>query len=317
MANTHYTDSYEMCRVEGCTSKTHSLGYCSMHYLRMRQFGYCGPHSLTCQQCGKHFASERKKKYCSVQCNSTAQNRKSGMIPLAEHKLKVRSEHNYFTCICCGKESHRRMSGTSHAKGYQNKFCSMACRSEHAMNVRYAIGGKEHGKQIRRLLLALGKIAAVKHAQELKDEKANSSCIKCGSPVGYRMGPCRKYCNRCSDMISKQHKKAANRARKQYLRALRHGVNAEIINPLEILERDGWRCQICGVSTPKSRRGTLHRNAPEVDHIVPLSRGGEHRRNNLQCACRACNGKKSNRMVVGQMGLFSTVGGAAPASAAL
>jgi 5-methylcytosine-specific restriction endonuclease McrA len=319
MADSNYNGSSPLttCSVDGCDRAPHSLGVCSRHYQRMREHGYYGEHNLTCKQCGCGFTSEHMQKYCSKQCSGTAQNRKAGMLPWDEHKQKIRSEHNYFTCICCGRESHRRMSGTSNDKGYQNKFCSMACRSEHARSIRESIGGKEHSRHIRRLLLTISKIAAVKRAQELKDEKASSLCIKCGSPVGYRMGPCRKYCNTCSDLVSKQYKKEANRTRKQYLRALRHGANAERINPMEILERDGWRCQICGVSTPKSRRGTLHRNAPEVDHIIPLSRGGEHRGNNLQCACRACNGMKSNRTVVGQMGLFSKIGGADQASTTL
>jgi len=34
-----------------------------------------------------------------------------------------------------------------------------------------------------------------------------------------------------------------------------------------------------------------------IDHIVPLSRGGEHRIGNLAPACRACNLAKSNKFI--------------------
>jgi 5-methylcytosine-specific restriction endonuclease McrA len=37
-------------------------------------------------------------------------------------------------------------------------------------------------------------------------------------------------------------------------------------------------------------------NAPQVDHVVPLSRGGEDVLENCQVLCRACNRKKSNRV---------------------
>jgi 5-methylcytosine-specific restriction endonuclease McrA len=33
-----------------------------------------------------------------------------------------------------------------------------------------------------------------------------------------------------------------------------------------------------------------------VDHVVPLSRGGEDVLENCQVLCRACNRKKSNRV---------------------
>lgn len=34
----------------------------------------------------------------------------------------------------------------------------------------------------------------------------------------------------------------------------------------------------------------------EVDHIIPLSKGGLHVESNLRCACRKCNGLKSDRV---------------------
>ena len=46
-----------------------------------------------------------------------------------------------------------------------------------------------------------------------------------------------------------------------------------------VLERDGWRSRKCG------RAGRL-----EVDHVVPLKRGGDAwALNNLQTLCRACH----------------------------
>ena len=63
----------------------------------------------------------------------------------------------------------------------------------------------------------------------------------------------------------------------------------ETVDPLGVFERDGWRCQLCGARTPKERRGTYHDRAPELDHILPLSKGGEHSYANTQCACRRCN----------------------------
>ncbi len=82
-------------------------------------------------------------------------------------------------------------------------------------------------------------------------------------------------------------------------------MTVETFDPILALDRDGWRCQICGVKTPKKLRGTFKPNAPELDHIIPLAQGGAHSPANTQCACRACNLDKSDKAVIGQRGLFT------------
>jgi len=67
----------------------------------------------------------------------------------------------------------------------------------------------------------------------------------------------------------------------------------ELVSPHEVFKRDKWRCRACGCKTPKELRGTIEPNAPELDHVIPLSLGGPHTRKNLQCLCRSCNSKKS------------------------
>ena len=62
-----------------------------------------------------------------------------------------------------------------------------------------------------------------------------------------------------------------------------------------MLARDGWKCQACGIDTPESLRGRWVHNAPEIDHIEPVSRGGDHSQANTQCLCRSCNNLKKDR----------------------
>ena len=59
-----------------------------------------------------------------------------------------------------------------------------------------------------------------------------------------------------------------------------------------ILARDNWTCRICGNSVYKEPNLLL-----EVDHIVPLSKGGKTEPNNLQTLCWRCNRKKSDNVV--------------------
>ena len=52
-----------------------------------------------------------------------------------------------------------------------------------------------------------------------------------------------------------------------------------------VFESDGWRCRQCG------KAGRL-----EVDHVVPLKRGGDPLAlDNLQALCRACHIEKTRR----------------------
>lgn len=72
-------------------------------------------------------------------------------------------------------------------------------------------------------------------------------------------------------------------------RARRFGVKYERINIVDVFKRDGWICYLCGVETPKELRGTHEDNAPELDHVIPLSRGGTHTKDNVRCSCRKHN----------------------------
>ena len=68
---------------------------------------------------------------------------------------------------------------------------------------------------------------------------------------------------------------------------------------IAVFERDGWRCQICGCDTPRELRGDRRApNAPQLDHIIPMSKGGGHTWDNVQCACARCNNQKHARILV-------------------
>ena len=78
-------------------------------------------------------------------------------------------------------------------------------------------------------------------------------------------------------------------------RAKAFGVDRGYFNERRILVRDKWTCKLCGIKTPEKLRGKNLPNSPEIDHIIPLSKGGVHRQHNLQCACRQCNNAKGNK----------------------
>ena len=57
----------------------------------------------------------------------------------------------------------------------------------------------------------------------------------------------------------------------------------------DILKRDNYKCQICGASAKDGAK-------LQVDHIIPVSKGGKTEPNNLQTLCARCNIGKSNKL---------------------
>ena len=60
----------------------------------------------------------------------------------------------------------------------------------------------------------------------------------------------------------------------------------------EIKARDNYTCQMCGISTAEERNLLL-----EIDHIIPLSKGGLTSKDNLQTLCWKCNRSKGSKII--------------------
>jgi 5-methylcytosine-specific restriction endonuclease McrA len=102
----------------------------------------------------------------------------------------------------------------------------------------------------------------------------------------------RKTCSpECSAVLASANRRRKNAARRA---RLKHASVIAGFDPIEVFSRDGWKCHLCGRRTLQSKRGTTHPRAPELDHIVPLAKGGSHSRANTACACRQCNAAKSD-----------------------
>lgn len=90
-----------------------------------------------------------------------------------------------------------------------------------------------------------------------------------------------------------QYKKAMEeeRERKKELRTIQQAERNKLTKKLryEILERDHYKCAICGRSANDGI--ILH-----VDHIIPISKGGETIPSNLQTLCEDCNLGKSDKL---------------------
>lgn len=218
-----------------------------------------------CRRCGCAFTVRRDndRRYCTDHCRTA-----DAALKLAERRgTRVSVTTHHRPCEGCGSRFHTTSA--------VQRYCSLGCREE----------------QTRQ--------AAFVHT------RAEKVCSYCGGQFSPTHGSTVYCCETCRTEASKLLNKAsgAKATARQRRKAKQRGVTVESVNPLTVLTRDGWRCQLCGNPTPKRLRGTYEPNAPEVDHIVPLSKGGEHSYRNTQCACRKCNLAKSGD-IKGQMRLF-------------
>jgi hypothetical protein len=102
-----------------------------------------------------------------------------------------------------------------------------------------------------------------------------------------------------AELVSPGGRHAMARARQiKRERALR-GAWVEPVDREVVAARDGWRCCICG--------GRVTRDTWSLDHIVPLSQGGEHSYRNVALAHVRCNSRRHTGRLPSQAPLFAKV----------
>lgn len=215
------------------------------------------------------------------------------------------------TCKHCGVsfESPTR-------EGRPHLFCGDQCRAAYGK-------ARSQARQAARATLPNGRVCVVCATPLLGTQKRHCGAAPCRSEISrdtHRKNPIpttQKHCavcgvafvgrvfggaNTCSGKCRNVQYRARRRSIDSNRRGARHDPGAERVVWREVMERDGWVCQICGRKTKKSARPG-DPLAASIDHIVPLSRGGAHSYRNTQCACMECNTRKGNR-TAGQLRLF-------------
>lgn len=228
---------------------------------------------LICGFCESEFLAAGPRPFCSKSCRDKRRRR-------TQPRLRPHSRR----CIC--KACRSPFYSVNESK---KKFCSPQCKA----------GWRDI--QVR----ACARIYKPRRVAPLPPREF--ACDHCGERHVCAPGDrAKRYCTlACSKAAQRQRsirsgeRSAQRRARKLRLR----GVTTETVNPIAVLDRDRWTCQLCGVRTPKHLRGAFDDRAPEVDHIIPLSKGGEHSYRNVQCTCRKCNLLKAGKPQ-GQLRLF-------------
>lgn len=163
-------------------------------------------------------------------------------------------------CSNCGK-----VSTLKRTSGAERKYCSHLCQRRAASK-----------------RLSKKKTCASK-------EKENA-CQHCGTLYKRKDGFI-KYCSKSCGAKAAKHK--GNSRRRAAIKNVPLGRQCNIN---ELIQRDGQDCQICHNPIDLSLRGYYGEMSPEVDHIIPLSRGGHDAEYNWQMVHRHCNNKKGNKV---------------------
>lgn len=115
-------------------------------------------------------------------------------------------------------------------------------------------------------------------------------CKKCG--VKHVAASGRALCPKCLMQAHKLHKSVKLAKRSAQIKKV---AVIEKVNPYAVFNRDKWRCNMCQCKVQKV--DITAANAAELDHIVPLSKGGVHTYSNVQTLCRQCNRDKRDKLV--------------------
>ena len=275
-----------------------------------------------CEQCGKEIKGLKSRvlRFCSRECLYKWQSEYNGK----EKEIRI--------CKWCGKEFEMWQLSGKGKKGeiQEGQFCSRKCRyaqmkSDNGWFEVDGIRGRKGDScnvypmrcaKCDKFFLARSKpelycsveCKNVVHLKLLRnkywkerDPLEPFECEECGKLIIPKYGNRgrKRFCSTsCADKYFKRI-----RGNTHKVRAIHFGCEYEPVDPLKVFARDGWRCQICHKKLRPCNRGTIKDNAPELDHIIPLSQGGEHSYRNTQCACRKCNSEKSNN-IYGQLRMF-------------
>lgn len=187
-----------------------------------------------------------------------------------------------------------RCGSSLEGKRPQAKWCSEACRMHHFRtdNPRYA--ARSRGSTAKReRALAEARRATRPQCKYCDLRVSRHGAITCQS------AECRRrYRNDRAAAMRPRYRgrsyvRANNAKQSARRRALLAATDVETFDPTEIFERDSWTCHLCG--EPVDRNAIVPAfDAPTLDHVTPLARGGPHTRDNVRCAHFICNSRRQD-----------------------
>lgn len=266
------------CALLDCEQAHYGKGYCRPHYKRLKRYGdplgWKHQQTDTCevQDCDT-------KPWARNLCGTHYQRWRKHGDPRAHHSRKPR------TC------SVGECDGPAHGHGWCVRHYRLwrIYDNPEWQPPRYDACIVDWCSKVPRSALAS---LCEAHYMRLRRNGTldEGQCSVCQEPLPRNSTLHRRYCATCC----LDRRRARSRDQDHRRRAFMRMGESERIDSLEIYERDGWRCGLC-YERVDPQLAWPHPQSPSLDHIIPLARGGNHVRTNVQLAHLTCNLSKGAR----------------------
>ncbi len=267
-----------------------SCKHCGKEFMRSKfakRHQFCSDLCATKERCGKHICqycgdeyypkAPDRTKFCSRKCFQLNKKEKTGFLQLA---------HDYPSYILNGHGRIKRHIKLKTDISYcSNCSAVIRFRSQHCTNCRKEVGWISSYK--RRFGNIYGTRKCKQCGKDFEKEFRNKRSVFCSTE--------------CSDKYSRreQRKKPEYRAKHGIQkRARKNKIKITAIDGTITVDylgnRDGWKCGLCRKNLSKKYKNP-HPLSITIDHIIPLSMGGQHTKANTQLAHNRCNYMKGNK----------------------
>lgn len=135
--------------------------------------------------------------------------------------------------------------------------------------------------------------------EEIREYALDKTCKECGSTF-HNVSKTALYCSdRCKRRRQNRKKASFTSGNFRHYYHVKYGERYRnhydsSITLKKLYERDGGICQICGepCNWDDKEWGCHGPTYPSLDHIIPRSKGGDHKWENVQLAHCICNSRK-------------------------
>lgn len=222
--------------------------------------GVIAHYTHKCRSCGKEFETTSKAQiFCSIECRSSSYKINS---------IRYSVERKPKNCLYCGNEFVPE-------KTNGQKYCCDRCKKD-------ALNERERANRVYR-------------DQAIHKTKF---CPACGKEFITRNGHQKFCCLSCGKKYRRSGRLYRVSKDKRLMMCTEKDNSLWL---LPLIKRDNNTCQICNgqcdlYDYEVSENGAVMcgDSYPSIDHIIPLSRGGQHIWSNAQLAHRGCNREKSD-----------------------
>lgn len=266
------------CDVSGCSEAIRAKRLCNRHY-KVREYwtkrDAAPPTQGTCAQCGGSFDQPKDRRpltYCTPRCRDLAS--------FARDRAERRTGRPVH-CSWCGGSLVGKRSDAKYCSDYCSNRADLRDNREriYVQQREYAAANPEKVRAAE--LQYRDRNREQIYARQRAWQDANRERYQ-----KYHREYARQYALRKPEKLRLHTANRVGRKRDNGGGALR--ISARDWHRMLVVYRH--RCAYCG-----SRGGGV---ALQLEHVVPLSRGGRHALGNVVPACRPCNSSKGDRLLV-------------------